>query len=66
MAAKLLWLKRQAPEIWNRTRKLGMISDDLTLILTGQHVTEAGAAGLTGLLDIHRCRLARDAGPIRA
>lgn len=30
-----------------------------TLLLTGKHVTEAGAAGLTGLtglLDIHRCQ----------
>ena len=24
--------------------------------MTGQHVTEAGAAGLTGLVDIHRCQ----------
>ena len=56
MVAKLLWLQRQAPEIWSRTRKVALISDYFTLLLTGQHVTEAGAAGLTGLVDIHRCR----------
>jgi xylulokinase len=33
-----------------------LISDYLTLLLANRHVTEAGAAGLTGLLDIHRCR----------
>jgi len=33
-----------------------LISDYLTLLLTGRHVTEAGAAGLTALVDIHRCQ----------
>ena len=56
MAAKLLWLQRQAPDLWRRMGKLALISDYLTLLLTGRHVTEAGAAGLTGLLDIHRCQ----------
>jgi len=56
MAAKLLWLQEQSPEIWRRASKLCLISDYLTLFLTGKHVTEAGAAGLTGLVDIHRCQ----------
>ena len=56
MAAKLLWIKRHAPQIWKRTAKICLISDYLTLLLTGQHATEAGAAGLTGLLDIHQLR----------
>jgi xylulokinase len=56
MLAKLLWLRNQSPEIWERTDKLCLISDYLTLLFTGKHVTEAGAAGLTGLVDIHRCR----------
>jgi xylulokinase len=55
MLAKLLWLQRQSPEIWTQRAKLCLISDYLTLLLTGEHVTEAGAAGLTGLADIHRC-----------
>jgi xylulokinase len=53
MAAKLLWLRRQQPDVWRRTRRLCLISDYLTLRVTGHHVTEAGAAGLTGLVDIH-------------
>jgi xylulokinase len=56
MVAKLLWLQRHSPAIWNATNKLCLISDYLTLLLTGKHATEAGAAGLTGLVDIHRCR----------
>ena len=56
MVAKLLWLQEQSPEIWRRASKLCLISDYLTLLLTGKHVTEAGAAGLTGLVDIHRCQ----------
>ena len=54
--AKLLWLRQHCPDIWKQTGKLCLISDYLTLLSTGRHVTEAGAAGLTGLLDIHRCR----------
>jgi len=56
MLAKLLWLRQHCPDIWEQIGKLCLISDYLTLLLTGRHVTEAGAAGLTGLLDIHRCR----------
>lgn len=56
MPAKLLWLQDQSPEIWERTDRLCLISDYLTLLFTGKHVTEAGAAGLTGLVDIHRCQ----------
>jgi xylulokinase len=54
MAAKLLWLQQESSEIWRRGRRLCLISDYLTLLFTGQHATEAGAAGLTGMIDIHR------------
>jgi len=53
-AAKLLWLRRQRPEVWRQTKRLCLISDWLTLWLTGRHVTEAGAAALLGLVDIHK------------
>lgn len=56
MLAKLLWLQRQSPKTWAQRSKLCLISDYLTMEWTGQHITEAGAAGLTGLLDIHRCQ----------
>ena len=56
MVAKLLWLQRYCPEVWTRTARFCLISDYLTFLLTGKYVTEAGAAGLTGLVDIHACR----------
>jgi sugar (pentulose or hexulose) kinase len=54
MAAKLHWFQQEAPDIWRRTRRIALISDYLTWWFTGQFVTEGGAAGLTGLVDIHR------------
>jgi xylulokinase len=56
MVAKLLWTQRHSPAIWKQTARLRLISDFLTHLFTGKHVTEAGAAGLTGLVDIHRCQ----------
>lgn len=55
MLAKLLWFRRHEPTIWSQVGRLCLISDYLTLLLTGQRATEAGAAGLTALVDIHRC-----------
>ncbi|NUQ62149.1 MAG: FGGY-family carbohydrate kinase [Pirellulales bacterium] len=52
--AKFLWLRRHAMETWERTRRVCLISDYLTLQWTGQHVTEVGTAALTALVDIHQ------------
>ncbi len=56
MLAKVLWLRQHRPEISSQTDRICPISDYLTHRLTGQYVTEAGAAALTGLIDIHQCR----------
>lgn len=53
MVAKLLWCRNHIPDTVKNTKKLCLISDYFTLWLTGKHVTEAGAAALTGLVDIH-------------
>ncbi len=53
MPAKLLWLQENRADVWKRAHKLCLIGDYLTWWLTGRHATEAGAAGLTGLVDIH-------------
>lgn len=53
MVAKLEWLKQHDPEVWRKTHKLCLIGDYLTLLFTGMHVTELGAAGFTALVDIH-------------
>jgi len=54
MLAKLDWMRRHQPAVHSSARRLCLISDFLTLWLTGRHVTEASVAGLTGLLDIHK------------
>jgi xylulokinase len=54
MPAKLIWLKKHEPKVWSQAKRMCLISDYLTLWLTGQHVTEAGTAGLTGLIDIQK------------
>jgi xylulokinase len=56
MIAKLLFWRRHAPELCRRMRKLCLVSDYLTLLMTGRHVTEAGTAALTALVDIRRCQ----------
>ena len=54
--AKLRWLQQHEPRIIDETRRLALISDYLTWWMTGNQLTEAGAAGLTGLVDIHQLR----------
>ena len=52
--AKLKWMAKHQPEILAATRRFCLIGDFLTLWFTGRHVSEAGATGFTGLLDIHQ------------
>ena len=54
MPAKLLWTQEHRPDAWARASRLCHISDYLNYWLTGQHVSEAGMAGLTALVDIHQ------------
>jgi xylulokinase len=52
MVAKLRWFQKHRPDVWTRVRRISLLSDYLTWWFTGQHVTEAGALGLTGLCDV--------------
>lgn len=61
MPAKLRWLRKHEPDVWREASRLCLISDYLTLWMTGQHVTEAGTAGLTGLVDVHQLNWWADA-----
>ncbi len=61
MPAKWLWLRQHDPSITDRARRLCFISDELTRWFTGEHVAEAGAAALCGLVDIHRLAWRSDA-----
>lgn len=58
---KLLWFQAHEPVVFNDVKKVCYLSDYLTLLLTGRRVTEAGVAGLSGLLDIHALRWRHEA-----
>ena len=51
MPAKLRWLREHAPAKWAKTRRICGIGDYLAMCLCGEHVTEAGVAALTGLVN---------------
>lgn len=52
--AKLLWVAKHRPEVWKAARRMCYLSDYLTFYLTGRHVTEAGMAALSGMVDVHQ------------
>lgn len=54
LSAKLHWFHKHEPKLWAQTKRVCLISDYLTLWLTGQHVTEVGTAGLTGIMDVQQ------------
>ena len=51
---KLQWIQQNMPEIWEKSHYFCFLSDYLTYCFTGKFVTEAGVAGLSGMVDIHR------------
>lgn len=48
---RLLWLRREQPDLFARARSVHWLGDRLIYLLTGRHATPAGTAALTGLLD---------------
>ncbi|MEN6384921.1 MAG: FGGY-family carbohydrate kinase [Phycisphaerales bacterium] len=48
---KLLWYKKNKPEIWNQTANVLTISDYLVYLFTGQKAGDMGTASLLGLMD---------------
>jgi xylulokinase len=54
LPAKIRWLQQFEPALMSKTRRLCCLSDYFVWWLTGDHLTEAGLIGLTGLVDIHR------------
>jgi xylulokinase len=51
-ASKLLWLARNEPANWARTRRVLLPHDYINLLLTGEAAMEAGDASGTGLFDV--------------
>ncbi len=53
---KLLWFKKERPDIWKKAKRAMTISDYLTFSLTGQYSGDSGTASLLGLLDVQRLK----------
>ncbi len=54
--ARLLWIRKHRPEVAERARHLGLISDWLATRLTGEYFTEPSAGSSTALFDVaNRC-----------
>lgn len=58
-AAKILWFQHHEAVLWSQTRHLLTLSDYFMYCLTGETVSDMGAASLLGLLDIHRAQWLR-------
>ncbi len=51
-ALKMMWLRRNRPDVWNRTHKMLGIQDWVVFGLTGNFVTDQTFASRTNLLDL--------------
>jgi xylulokinase len=59
-AAKILWMKRHRPEIYERTRHILLPKDYVRFRLTGEYAAEVSDASGLQLLDINTRRWSRD------
>lgn len=55
-AAKILWVKKNEPEIWRKTAKIMLPKDYIRYMLTGEFATEVSDAGGMQLLDVPKRR----------
>lgn len=53
-AAKMLWLRRERPEIWAKATRLIGVQEWILWLLTGRHVTDHSLASRTNLFDLAR------------
>ncbi len=52
-ACKLLWIKRNEPEVWAKTKKIFLLEDYVLYKMTGRFVTEKTLQSSTIYFDIH-------------
>jgi xylulokinase len=50
--SKLAWIARQEPLLLKRAKRVQFLGDWLTHSFTGEHLTDAGTASLSGMLDL--------------
>src|SRR4051812_1993419 len=54
--AKLLWLRREFPDVFAKTSRWLSFSDFVALRLFGEAATSVSMASATGILDIRKCK----------
>ena len=52
--SKLLWIRENRPELYERADKLLLICDYLGYLLTGERVIDFSLAARTGVFDVHK------------
>ncbi len=55
-AGKIVWVRRNEPDVYNKTRKVLLPKDFIRLRLTGEYATEVSDASGTSLLDVRHRR----------
>jgi xylulokinase len=53
-APKLLWVKNNEPDLFNRTRKILLVEEYIVYKFTGRFVGSASLSSSTALIDVHR------------
>lgn len=53
-ACKLLWVKRNEPEIWEKTKKIFLLEDWILYKMTGKFISEKTLQSSTIYFDIHK------------
>jgi len=51
---KILWVRRNEPEIFSRVKKILLVEDFIIFKLTGKYITSTSMTCSTGFLDIHK------------
>jgi autoinducer 2 (AI-2) kinase len=58
--ARLLWIQRNEPEVFKKTRHLTMLADWITQRLTGEFATDPSIGSSSGMFDLDQRRWSRD------
>jgi xylulokinase len=53
---KMMWLAQEQPGAWKKMCRVSLLGDYFALWAAGQHVTDAGVAGLSGIFDVPNWR----------
>ncbi len=53
MAAKIIWIQKNKPDVWEKVKSIMSVSDYLTFSLTGKRVSDFSTSSMTGLFDVH-------------